>query len=37
MVEKEPMGEGAQVVAALHAVFAKAGTRPDEILQTRSA
>ena len=31
------VGEGAQVVAALHAFLADDGTRPAEILQTRSA
>jgi NADPH-dependent glutamate synthase beta subunit-like oxidoreductase len=31
------VGEGAQVVAALHAFLAEAGTRPAEIMQTRSA
>lgn len=31
------VGEGAQVLAALHAFLADAGTRPAETLQTRSA
>jgi thioredoxin reductase (NADPH) len=31
------VGEGAQVVAALHALLADNGTRPAEILQTGSA